>query len=132
VAQTFGAEPVLADGALAVGTTGNVAADGMAVGGAFNNRTVSQAIATALSTCRSQPNIPQAAAHCKIVGTFASKCYAAAFDSKSGTTGAGWAIAANLAATKKQALANCQATAGKDRAKFCQIDSSITACDRHN
>lgn len=125
-------EPVVAEGALAIGTTGNVPLYGMAVGGSVNNRTSGEAISNALETCRAQPDVPNAAAYCKIVGTFTDKCYAAAFDPKSGTPGAGWAIGATIAAATKQALANCQSTAGKSRAAFCQIDASITACDKHN
>ena len=121
-----------AEGALAVGVTGNVGADGVAVGGAYDSPTRDAAIATALDTCRKQPNIPKAVAQCKLVGTFTKQCYAAAFDPKSGTPGAGWAIGADTATAKKQALAKCQATAGAARTKYCKVDASITACDKHN
>jgi hypothetical protein len=127
-----GTQQLAAEGALAIGVTGDVAADGVAVGGAYDSPTRDAAIATALANCRKQPNIPKAVAQCKLVGTFTKQCYAAAFDPKSGTPGAGWAIGADAATAKKQALANCQATAGKARTKFCKIDASITACDKHN
>lgn len=119
-------------GALAIGTTGNVAADGMAVGGGINYPTSDAAIASAMEVCRTEPGIPKATAQCKIVGTFSGKCYAAAFDPKSGTPGAGWAIEPDRASAEKQALANCQATAGKDRSQFCKVDAPTVGCDKHN
>ena len=120
-----------AQGALAVGTDGDIATDGVAIGGSYDKSTKAEAIATALADCRTHTDIPKAAAQCKIVGTFSKACYGVAFDPKSGTPGAGWAIAANLAAARKQAMANCRATAGASRSKFCQI-TDIYACDHHN
>lgn len=123
---------VLAEGALAIGSTGNVRADGVAIGGSVNDPTRDAAIAAALETCRSQPDVQKAATHCKIVRTFTGKCYAAAFDPKSGTPGAGWGLGPEVAAATSQAMAHCRASAGKDRAPFCRIQQDITACDRHN
>jgi hypothetical protein len=131
-ALALGSNQLAAEGALAIGTDGNVAADGVAVGYNFNDSTSDEASATALKACRNHPDIPKAAAQCKIVGTFAGKCFAVAFDPKTGTPGAGWAIEANLATAKKQALTNCQATAGKDRIKFCQVRADLSSCDKHN
>ncbi len=123
---------VAAEGALAIGSTGNAAADGVAIGGSVNNASQGDAIAGALQTCRSQPDVQKAAEHCKIVRTFSGKCYAAAFDPKSGTPGFGWGLGPNVAVAKEQAMNHCRTTAGKDRAQFCRIQENITACDRHN
>ncbi len=123
---------VLAMGALAIGSTGNVVADGVAIGGSFNNPNREDAVAEALRKCRSQPDVRKAAARCRIVRTFMRKCYAAAFDPKVGTPGFGWGLGPDVATATRQAMAHCQASAGKARAQFCQIQDDITACDRHN
>jgi len=123
---------VVAEGALAIGSTGNVVADGVAIGGSVNDPTREGAIAAALEKCRSQPDVQKAAARCKIVRTFTGKCYTAAFDPKSGTPGVGWGLGPDVAAATRQAMTHCRATAGKDRAQFCRIQENITACDRHN
>jgi hypothetical protein len=121
-----------AEGALAIGSTGNVMVDGVAIGGSSNDATREEAIAGALEKCRSQPDVQKAAARCKIVRTFTGKCYAAAFDPKSGTPGFGWGLGPDIAVATRQAMAHCRSSAGPDRAQFCRIQQDITACDRHN
>jgi uncharacterized protein with von Willebrand factor type A (vWA) domain len=121
-----------AEGALAIGSTGNVPADGVAIGGSVNNPRRDQAISAALATCRSQPDVLKAAARCRIVRTFSRKCYAAAFDPKTGTPGFGWGLGPDEATAKRQAMTHCRASAGKDRAQFCRIQDNITNCDRHD
>ena len=123
---------VEAEGALAIGSTGNVPADGVAIGGSVNDSSLGKAMERALETCRSQPDVQIAAEHCQIVQTFTGKCYAAAFDPKSGTPGFGWGLGPNVAVATRQAMTHCRATAGKNRAQFCRIQENITACDRHN
>jgi uncharacterized protein (DUF1501 family) len=122
---------VMAIGALAIGSTGNVAVDGFAIGGTANKPTRDEAIAAALKTCRSQPDVPKAAARCRIVRTFRQKCYAAAFDPKHGTPGVGWGLGPDRVTAIKQAMKYCQASAGKDRAQFCKVQVDITNCDTH-
>jgi hypothetical protein len=122
---------VVAEGALAIGTTGNVPVDGVAIGGSVNDSTRDGAISAALAKCRSQPDVRKAAARCKIVRTFTGKCYAAAFDPKPNTPGFGWGLGPDVAAATRTAMAYCQKSA-KERAQFCQIQNDITACDRHN
>lgn len=119
-------------GALAIGTTGNVVADGVAIGGSFDNPNLDDAIQQALRTCRSHFHVKKAAARCRIVRTFTRKCYAVAFDPKTGTPGFGWGLGPDVATATRQAMTHCQASAGKDRAQFCKIQDDITACDRHN
>jgi hypothetical protein len=122
---------VMAMGALAIGSTGNVPVDGFAIGGTVNKSTRDEAIAAALKTCRAHPDVPKAAARCKIVRTFRQKCYAAAFDPKTGTPGVGWGLGRDRATAIKQAMKYCQASAGTDRAQFCQVQIDITNCDSH-
>ena len=126
----IGPKPSIAEGALAVGSTGNVAKDGIAIGEATNYATRELATASALAYCRGKNNlkaVPNAVAFCQIVGTFTRQCDASALDPANHTPGAGWAIAATKEAAESQALANCQATAGASRSQFCKIINSL--CD---
>jgi hypothetical protein len=120
------AHPSAAEGALAVGSTGNVAKDGIAVGWAIDYATRQIASEAALASCH-KFQAPKAAANCEIVGAITRQCGAIAFDPKQNTPGAGWAIAATKEEAESQALANCRATAGASRRQFCQIDT--TKCD---
>jgi hypothetical protein len=51
------------EGALAVGSTGNVAKDGIAFGTANNIKTREQAVATAMEYCRKYASAPKASLH---------------------------------------------------------------------
>ena len=121
------ASPTLADGALAVGSTSDVAKDGIAVGTSINYKTPDEAEQAALKRCKVYKPAPKAAAQCRSVGTFKGECYAVSFDPKEGTPGAGWAIASTKALAEERALANCQITAGEGRRDFCRIEES--KCD---
>src|SRR5882672_4279902 len=89
--------PAGADGALAVGSTSDVAKDGIAVGTSVNYKSSTEAREAALKRCREYKPAPKAAAMCQSVGTFKGECYAVSFDPKPGTPGAGWAIASTKA-----------------------------------
>jgi hypothetical protein len=82
---------------------------------------------------------------CKVIETFTRQCFATAYDPKSGTPGAGWAIGPDKAAAEKLALAACQATAGDNRRGFCIVTTASselsttgassladTLCDTHD
>jgi hypothetical protein len=119
-----------AEGALAVGSTGNVAKDGIAVGTAVNYKTREEAISTALEYCRKYKQAPVSAQNCQLVATFKRECYSVAYDPKTGTPGAGWAIGPDKPAAEQRAIAACKTTAGKDRAQFCAIEE--TKCDEND
>jgi Domain of unknown function (DUF4189) len=121
--------PAGADGALAVGSTGDVAKDGIAVGTSINYKTASEAEQASLKRCRDYKPAPKAAAQCRSVGTFRGECYAVSFDPKEGTPGAGWAIASTKALAEERPIANCQITAGDGRRDFCRIEES--KCDEY-
>jgi hypothetical protein len=123
------AGPASADGALAVGSTSDVAKDGIAVGTSINYKTAEEAREAALRRCRDYKPAPKAAAQCRSVGTFRGECYAVSFDPKAGTPGAGWAIASTKDNAEERALENCKATAGPGRADFCRIEES--KCDEY-
>jgi hypothetical protein len=118
-----------ADGALAVGSTADVAKDGIAIGTSINYKTGDAAEQAALERCHDYKPAPKAAAQCRSVGTFKGECYAISFDPKDGTPGAGWAIAATKALAEQRAMANCQITAGEGRRDFCRIEES--KCDEN-
>ena len=122
--------PAAAEGALAVGASGNVAKDGIALGGAIDKPTKQAAIDQALETCRKYDGAPKMAAICRIVATFRRECFAINFDPKPGTPGVGWAIGPTKAAAEERALAACQTTAGAARRKFCKLEQSF--CDTHD
>jgi hypothetical protein len=128
VAMAAAASPAAhADGALAVGSTADVAKDGIAIGTSINYKTGAEAEKAALQRCRDYKPAPKAAAQCRSIGTFKGECYAVSFDPKDGTPGAGWAIAATKALAEQRAMANCQITAGEGRRDFCRIEES--KCD---
>jgi hypothetical protein len=114
-----------AEGAMALGVTGNVAKDGYAIGISINNASEAEARDAALKYCQSHGSAV-ARAKCEIFATFHDQCVAEAEDSKPGTPGAGWAIAADKSAAEKMAMTNCQATAG-NRGSFCKVVTSV--CD---
>jgi uncharacterized protein DUF4189 len=118
-----------ADGALAVGSTGDVAKDGIAIGTSINYKTADAAEQAALERCKDYKPAPKAAAQCRSIGTFKGECYAISFDPKDGTPGAGWAMAATKALAEQRAMANCQITAGEGRRDFCRIEES--KCDEN-
>jgi hypothetical protein len=119
-----------AEGAIAVGASGNFAKDGFAFGGSINKATMSEARDQALSTCRKYEGAPKMAAICKVIATFSRECYALSFDPKPGTPGVGWAIAADKETAEDRAQRNCEATAGAGRRDFCKVNQSY--CDTQN
>ncbi len=127
IAAILMSSPAVADGALAVGSTSDVAKDGIAVGTSINYNTPEEAREAALKRCHEYKPAPRAAAMCQSVGTFKGECYAVSFDPKAGTPGAGWAIAATKELAEERALANCKTTAGADRRDYCRIEES--KCD---
>ena len=120
----------LAEGAIAIGASGNFAKDGFAFGGAINKSNTDEAGEQALSTCKKYEGAPKMAAICRVVMSFSRECYALAFDPKPGTPGVGWAVGPDKESAEERALAACQATAGASRRKFCKGSQSF--CDTHD
>jgi len=118
-----------ADGALAVGQTSNVAAEGFAYGFALDQPTSEAASAEALRDCKTEtPGVdPRAQALCAVVQTFKNRCFAVAMDPQDATPGVGWAIEDDEDTAGRQALTKCAATAGEDRRGFCEVSHS--GCD---
>lgn len=114
-----------AEGAMALGVTGNITKDGYAIGININSGSEAEARDAALKYCQSHGS-DVARAKCEIFATFRDQCAAEAEDPQPGTPGAGWAIAADKTAAEKMAMMNCLATAG-DRGSFCKVVTSI--CD---
>ena len=123
-------QPALADGAVAIGASGDFAKDGFAFGASINKSSTDEASQQALATCRKYEDAPKMAAICKVVFTFSHECYALSFDPKPGTPGVGWALANDKETAEDRATKNCQVTAGPDRRDFCKVNQSY--CDSDN
>jgi len=118
----------LSEGALAVGVPLSVAQDGYAIGIAVNLATADEASRKALGWCHHLKGVSKKArSRCRLITTFHHQCVAEANDPKPGTSGVGWAVAADKETAERVALANCVDTAGRGRRKRCVIASS--ACD---
>ena len=123
----IGTPAALAEGAIAIGSSGNFAKDGFAFGGAINKSSTDEASEQALATCKKYEGAPKMAAICRVVMTFSRECYALAFDPKPGTPGVGWAIADDKVKAEERALKNCEVSAGAGRRDFCKVNQSY--CD---
>jgi hypothetical protein len=121
-----GIAPARADGAIAVGTTGNVVRDGIAFGMVVDEP-AEQVSELAIQRCRTF-EARAAADRCKVVATFSGECFAVAYDPQPGTPGAGWGVGADQLAANRKAIAMCEEAAGPARKGYCQIESG--ACDR--
>jgi hypothetical protein len=118
--------PAGADGAMAVGIARGGVAKGYATGFALNQPSAKEARTSAIEGCRKQKKSnADARGRCEAVVAFKNKCVASAIDPKDGTPGAGWGLGGTQQSADSQALARCRATAGSDRAEFCEVT------DRH-
>jgi hypothetical protein len=131
----FGPNPAAADGAVAVGLPADVAKDGVSIGSIINSATADSAKAEALKQCKTPPKrtvsntVPTTKTWqlCAVVAGFQNQCFAYAFDPQDGTPGFGWAVDDDGRGAEKQALANCEKTAGPKRRAACVIVK--TGCD---
>jgi Domain of unknown function (DUF4189) len=114
-----------ADGALAVGSTGDVVRDGIAFGMVIDEPKATAA-AEALKRCRTF-KARAAAERCSVVATFSGECFAVAYDPKPGTPGAGWGIGPDQAVANGKAISMCEDTAGPERKGYCRVESA--GCD---
>jgi hypothetical protein len=115
-----GREHARAEGAIAVGTTGNVEKYGIAFGMALNE-SKGKAGEIAVLRCRTF-EAKEAAERCKVVATFYGECLAIAYDPKPGTPGAGWGVGPDQLAANQLAVAMCEKAAGPARKGYCQVE----------
>lgn len=121
------APSALASGALAVGQTGNVTKDGIAMGWATGSPNQKAAEDLAMKHCLNFKDAPdRTRALCQIVNSFENQCVAVALDPKAGTPGYGYAVRKTQDDSKSQAIKNCRATAG-NRAQHCVV--TVSSCD---
>jgi hypothetical protein len=121
------APSAFAAGAVAVGQTGNVAKDGIAIGWATGSVNKERAESVAKQKCLDFKDAPQATRkRCRIVNSFENQCLAIALDPKAGTPGYGYAVRATRADARAEAMSRCRETAG-NRAQHC-VDSD-SSCD---
>lgn len=124
------APSALAYGALAIGEPADVAKDGLAMGWSADIETQEKASSEALGWCQHVTDPPVKAetrALCTVVLEFTHQCIGVAFDNAPHTPGRGWALGATKEEAAAAAIANCKATAGADRAPFCEI--AVNDCD---
>ena len=117
-------------GALAVALPADVAKSGFSYGYSNNNADAAHAQAAALNACRTTKdasNDVNLRSLCKVVLNYSNQCIAVAMDPAAGTPGVGWAVANDLKSAERQALGQCQETAGPGRRAACVVDHS--ACD---
>jgi hypothetical protein len=112
----------MAAGALALALPSDVAAQGFAYGYSVNNDSVAEADSDAASTCRGSTDDTNLQSLCKVVQDFSNQCVAVAMDPDDGTSGVGWAVAADSTTAQSTAMTACQNTAGPDRRNYCKID----------
>ena len=124
-------EGAVADGAVAVGSTGDVVKHGIAFG-MVANEPKEKAADLALARCKAfvKGSSVEATSRCKVVATFSRECFAVAYDPKPATPGAGWGVGKDQIDANLAAMKMCEATAGPGRAKFCQVESG--GCDTSN
>ncbi|MFZ5731272.1 MAG: DUF4189 domain-containing protein [Pseudomonadota bacterium] len=121
------APSALAAGAVAVGQTGNVTKDGLAIGWATGSANKERAESVAKQKCLDFKDAPKATRkRCRIVNTFENQCLAIALDPKAGTPGYGYAVRPTLGDAKTEAMSRCRETAG-NRAQHC-VDTD-SSCD---
>ena len=119
-----------ADGAVAVGTTGDVVKYGIAFG-MVTNEPKDKAADLALARCKAfvKQSSLEATRQCKVMATFSRECFAVAYDPQPATPGAGWGVGKDQIEANRNAMKMCEATAGP-RARFCQVESG--GCDTMN
>ena len=134
------ARPSAGEGALAIALPPSVAKQGFTYRYETRHATTGAAQSSALEGCREtslrdSKNVDEKikkdaefrASICKVIVSFHDQCVAVAMDPAAGTSGVGWAVAADLRSAESQALAQCETTAGPGRRAACKIDKS--ACD---
>ena len=124
-------EGAVADGAVAVGSTGDVVKHGIAFGMVVNEPK-EKAAELALARCKAfvKGSSLEATLRCKVMATFSRECFAVAYDPQPATPGAGWGVGKDQIDANLNAMKMCEATAGPARAKFCQVESG--GCDTSN
>ena len=119
---------VAADGAMAVGIAKGGVAKGYATGFSSGQANEKVARSGAIEGCRkNKKSNADARSNCEVVTTFRNKCVASAVDPKDSTPGAGWGVGSTQKLADAQAIARCKATAGADRAEFCEVVDRL--CD---
>jgi hypothetical protein len=131
----FCPNPAAADGAVAVGLPADVAKSGVSIGTIVNAPSNENAKVEALKQCKTPPKLTVSGTAvttktwqlCKLVADFHNRCFAYSFDPQDGTPGFGWAVEDDLKGAERQALANCEKTAGPGRRAACVVVKS--SCD---
>lgn len=114
-------------GALAFGSTGDIAKDGYSIGINASSANEEDAKKSAMNWCTTH-GPKQTQEQCKILVLYRNQCVAEAQDPKAGTPGFGFGLADSEEDAKTLAMAICQASSGKGRQQFCKV--TATLCDK--
>ncbi len=118
--------------AFALAVPANIAADGVAVGFAYNFESRQVAEQAAVEKCRNfitNNHSNLSLDLCKVVAYFDNQYVAVAMDPAPGTPGFGYAVASTREDASSKALTQCQQTAGPSRVGYCeisQVSSDVT------
>ena len=114
-------------GAIAFGSTGDIARDGYSIGINANSANDEDARKSAMQWCTTH-GPKQAQAQCEVLLTFRNQCASEAQDPKAGTPGFGFSLGETEEDAKRAAMAICSASAGKGRQQFCKVVATL--CDK--
>ena len=113
--------PAGAEGAIAIGQTDTIAADGLAFGAHYNDFDPGRVVGQTMAECALSPVSDNARKACKIIGTFHDRCFSLAQDAKLDPHGVGLSFAENRKAADALALDQCRGMAGAANAKTCAV-----------
>ncbi len=120
-AAALSAAPAGADGAIAMGQTDSISANGLAFGAHYNDFDPSRIAVQAMAECTLSPASDTAHKACKIIGTFSDQCFSLAQDSKTAPHGVGLSLAENRKRADILAMEQCRKMAGAATAKACAV-----------
>jgi tetratricopeptide (TPR) repeat protein len=113
--------PGSAEGAIAMGQTDTVGADGLAFGAHYNDFDPNRIAERASGECRVSAASERARNACTIIGTFHDRCFSLAQDEKLTPHGAGLALAETRKAADAMAIDQCRKMAGPAHSKACAV-----------
>jgi Tfp pilus assembly protein PilF len=118
---TIDPHPGHAAGAIAMGQTDTIAADGLAFGAHYNDFDPNRIAGQSIAECRLSAASERSRNACMIIGTFHDRCFSLAQDSKLTPHGVGLSLAENRKAADAMAMDQCRKMAGSARSKACAV-----------
>ena len=113
--------PAGAEGAIALGQTDSISADGLAFGAHYNDFDPNRIAGQSVAECALSQASETAHKACKIIGTFHDRCFALAQDAKLNPHGVGLSLAETRKAADALAMDQCRKMTGAAGAKTCAV-----------